>query len=247
MRILVVEDETKLAELIRRTLQRDGFDVEVTRDARDATRWLHTSVCDLMVLDASLPDGDGLTLCRDVRANGHPVPILLLSTRRRVADRVNGLDAGADDYLTKPFVQRELSARARALIRRTGGPGLHRIAVGDLLLDPLTREVRRARRQIELTQKEFSLLEYLMRRANRPVSRSMIAEHVWGVLWDRRTNVIDVFVSHLRRKLDLPTEPSLLHAVRGVGYIIRPPGGSGFAQFPSPDRAPILPAGDPDS
>ena len=220
MHILIIENEPTAARLLKRELQKQGFDVEVTSSIDS----LRTIVCDMLILDA--PDRDGWRMCRSVRATGVRVPILMLSSRRRVADRVRGLDAGADGYLTKPFAQRELSAHVRALLRRNGGPGVHPVIVGDLRLDPVARLVSRGRRRVELTSKEFALLEYLMRHAGRPVTRAMIAEHVWGVHWDRLTNTIDVFISHLRRKVDLPADRRLLHAIRGVGYAIGTPAGS---------------------
>jgi DNA-binding response OmpR family regulator len=223
VRILTVEDEPNTARSITSALDQDGFSVDVTSNTAQVTERLRFGVYDLLILDVSLHDRDGLTLCREVRAGGIQVPILMLSSRRRVADRVEGLNAGADDYVTKPFAASELRARIRALGRRNGWASVLRLTVGDLLLDPLTRHVTRGGRQIELTQKEFALLEYLMRHAGQPVARADVAEKVWGVRWDRRTNVIDVFISHLRRKVDSPREPPLVHAVRGIGYLIRPP------------------------
>ncbi|HYN10910.1 MAG TPA: response regulator transcription factor [Vicinamibacterales bacterium] len=217
MRILLVRDEPAAARRVKRVLQTQGFDVEVTSDAATMEA-LRAGVYDLLILDA--PDRASLMICRNVRTAGITVPILVLSSRRRVADRVKGLDAGADDYLTKPLATSELTAHVRALLRRNGGPAIHPIVVGDLRLDPVTRQVSRGRRRIDLTSKEFALLEYLMRHAGQPLSRSMIAEHVWGVRWDRLTNVIDVFISHLRKKVDLPGDRRLLQAVRGVGYVI---------------------------
>jgi DNA-binding response OmpR family regulator len=151
------------------------------------------------------------------------MPILMLSARNLVDDRVRGLNMGADDYLTKPFEFAELSARVSALLRRHGEPTLVPLAVADLALDPVTRVVKRGDRRVELTAKEFELLEYLMRHAGQTLTRQMIAQHVWGFEWDRLTNVIDVFVSHLRKKIELPGEPRLMHAVRGAGYAIREP------------------------
>lgn len=228
MRILIVENEPTVVRRIKRGLQKQGFAVEVTSGAAGTIDCLRTSVYDLLILDA--PDRDGVQMCRHVRATGTRVPILMLSSRRRVADRVKGLDAGADHYLTKPLARSELSAHVRALLRRNGAPSVHPIVVGDLRLDPMTRQVNRGRRRIELTSKEFALLEYLMRHAGHPLTRSMIAEHVWGVRWDRLTNVIDVFISHLRKKVDGTGDRRLLHAVRGVGYVLA---SAGRAALPS--------------
>ncbi len=221
MRILIIENEPTVARRIQRGLQKQGFDVEVTPNDSGAIDCVRTSVYDVVILDA--PDHDGATMCRSVRATGTRAPILMLSSRGRVADRVRGLDAGADIYLTKPLGRRELSAQVRALLRRNGDPSMHPLVVGDLRLDPVARLASRGRRRIELTSKEFALLAFLMRHAGRAVTRSMIAEHVWGVQWDRLTNTIDVFISRLRRKVDSPADRRLLRAVRGVGYVIDAP------------------------
>lgn len=220
MRILTIEDDAGTARRIERRLRRDGFDVDVAPDALSALARLRTNVYDSLILDGTLPDEDGFSVCRRVRAMGVTAPILMVSTRRRIADRVRGLDSGADDYLTKPFAGSELSARVRALVRRIGSARACRLIVSDLTLDPVTRRVNRGRRAIELTPKEFALLEFLMRRAGRPLTRRLIAEHVWGVRWDRRTNLIDVVISNLRKKIESHTERPLLSPVRGVGYLI---------------------------
>ena len=220
MHILTVEDDPKVAGHIERRLEKDGFAVEIVETAERAIEALRAQTYDLVILDVTLPDLDGFALCRCIRAKGLRVPILMISARGAVAHRVRGLDDGADDYLTKPFAVRELGARVRALLRRVGSVSLHNRVVGDLQLNPISRQVRRGRRRVELTPKEFALLEYLMRHADRPVPRSMIAHHVWGGARHRPTNVIDVFVGHLRRKLELPNERRLLHPVRGVGYLI---------------------------
>lgn len=231
MRILTIEDDAAVVRLIERRLRRDGFDVDLASNAARAVERLRTNVYDSVILDVTLPDVDGFLVCRHLRAIGIKAPILMISTRRRIADRVRGLDSGADDYLMKPFAGSELSARVRALIRRTGAFRAHPLIVSDLTLDPVTRRVSRGKRDIDLTPKEFALLEFLMRRAGRPLARRLIAEHVWGVDWDRRTNVIDVVISNLRKKIESRFERRLLSPVRGVGYLIagsaaelRPPG-----------------------
>ena len=170
-----------------------------------------------------LPGLDGFAVCRQIRALGSQVPILMLSARGMVEDRVKGLNTGADDYLTKPFAFAELSARVRALLRRHQPTALLPLQVADLTLDLVTRLVKRGERRVDLTPREFALLEYLMRNVDQVLTRTMIAEHVWDFSWDRLTNVIDVFISHLRKKIELPNEPRLIHAVRGTGYVIRAP------------------------
>ncbi len=223
VRILVVEDEPKVANFIRQGLTDEQFAVDIVPDGTRALDLVRTTAYDLLVLDVMLPDVEGFEVCRQVRALGQKMPILMLSARSLVEDRVRGLDTGADDYLTKPFEYAELSARIRALLRRHQEPALSPLVVADLSLDPVTRVVKRGERRVELTQKEFALLEYLMRNAGHVVTRPMIAEQVWDFTWDRLTNVIDVFINHLRKKIELPGEPRLVHAVRGAGYVIRNP------------------------
>lgn len=221
MRILVVEDEPKVARFIQDGLTDQQFAVDVATDGASALRQVENSAYDLLILDIMLPDVDGFDVCRRVRALGVTTPILMLSARGLVDDRVRGLDTGADDYLTKPFDGAELHARVRALLRRHREPTLVPLSVSDLTVDPVTRVVMRGDRRIDLTSKEFDLLDYLMRHGGQTVTRQMIAEHVWGITWNRLTNVIDVFVNHLRKKVELPGESRLIHAVRGVGYVIR--------------------------
>lgn len=223
MRILVVEDEPKVATVVVEALRDAAFSVDTVPSGRDALNRLAEAKYDLLVLDLMLPDQDGLEVCRQIRSLGMSLPILILSARHRVDDRVRGLDAGADDYLTKPFAGIELQARVRALLRRPSDATSTPLTVSDLELNVVTRHVKRGGRRIDLTPKEFALLEFLMRNAGHTVTRSMITEHVWGLTWDPLTNVIEVFVNHLRRKVEIGDEPRLLHSVRGVGYVIRSP------------------------
>ena len=224
MRILLVEDEPRLAAFIQGALAGEGYAVDVACTGEQGVACVNLTTYDLVVLDIMLPGIDGFAVCREVRQRSIALPVLMLSARGVVEDRVRGLDAGADDYLTKPFVFAELSARVRALLRRHRTiPGLT-LVVGNLVLDPLARIVKRGERRIDLTSREFALLEFLMRHADQAVSRAMIAERVWDFTWDRLTNVIDVYVNHLRRKSEGPGESRLIHAVRGVGYVIRDPG-----------------------
>ena len=223
MRLLVVEDEPKLAQYIHRGLSEESFTVDIARDGEEALERAARTTYDLVIRDLMLPRMDGFAVCRALRASGSDIPILILSARRIVGDRVKGLELGADDYLTKPFAFSELSARVRSLLRRRQPAALLALSVGTLTLDPITRLVKRGDRRIDLTQKEFALLDYLMRHAGHVVTRTMIAEHVWGFNWDRLTNVIDVYINHVRRKIERADEPRLIHAVRGAGYVIREP------------------------
>lgn len=221
MRLLLVEDEPKLAGMIEKGLADEAFVVETVPDGEQALVRARRTAFDLIILDLMLPGIGGLDVCRELRALGTPTPILMLSARRLVEDRVKGLEFGADDYLTKPFAFSELVARIRALIRRRKPGALLNLTIGDLTLDPIARVVKRGERRVDLSQREFALLDYLMRHAGQAVTRAMIAEQVWDFNSDRFTNVIDVYINHLRNKLERATEPRLIHAVRGVGYVIR--------------------------
>jgi len=225
MRVLVVEDERKVAGFIRQGLEEEGHAVEVAGDGVGALDLvLGAPPYDLIVLDVMLPRLDGFSVLRKLRDERVPTPVLLLTARDSVPERVAGLDLGADDYLTKPFAFDEFLARVRALLRRAQAPAPPVLRVADLTLDPATRQVRRGRKTVALTTREYALLEYFMRNAGRVLTRPMLAEHVWGLDFDAESNIIDVYVGYLRRKLDADGHPPLLHTVRGAGYVLRPKG-----------------------
>ncbi len=219
-RVLVVEDDTDIADVLRRSLRNEGYEVRTSADGVDALDVAAGFVPDLVVLDLGLPRLDGVEVCKQLRADGD-VPILMLTARAETEDRVAGLDSGADDYLVKPFERQELLARIRALLRRRPPRGAASLDVADLLLNPDTREVRRKDREIELTNREFELLEYLMRNQRLVVSRERLLDEVWGYDPMAATNTIDVFISNLRRKLEAGGEPRLLHTKRGAGYVLK--------------------------
>ncbi len=223
MRLLVVEDERRMARYLCQALCQETFAVDLAHDGVTALEMADTYEYDAIVLDLMLPRLDGLTVCRRLRGSGRQTPILVLSARDMVEDRVRGLDAGADDYLVKPFALEELTARLRALARRRQRCEGTLLAVGDLELDPATRAVRRAGCTVVLTPKEYALLEYLMRRQGLVLTRAMIAEHVWDYSFEQASNVVDVHVKHLRDKVDALGRPSFIQAVRGVGYVFRDP------------------------
>jgi two-component system copper resistance phosphate regulon response regulator CusR len=225
MRILVVEDDRKVASFISQGLTEEGHTVEVAKDGPTALELLvHGPPHDLVVLDVMLPGLDGFAVLRSARAQKVRAPVLMLTARDSVADKVAGLDLGADDYLTKPFSFDEFLARVRALLRRAEARREPILRVADLTLDPATRDVSRGVRRITLTAREHALLEYFMRNAGRVLTRPMLAEHVWGLDFDPESNIVDVYVGYLRRKVDGPGEPRLLHTVRGAGYALRPRG-----------------------
>ena len=221
MHILLVEDESKVARFIKRGLEAAQYSVDVERDGEAGLQKLAEGDYDLVILDVMLPKLDGFGVMRAIRQQKMKIPILLLTARVTVADKVMGLDLGADDYLTKPFAFEELLARVRALLRRGSVAGPAVLAVADLKLDPVSREVTRGGKRIDLTPKEFALLEFLLRRREHILSRAVIAQHVWGVDYDTFTNVIDVYVNYLRKKIDGDSEVKLIHTVRGVGYVLK--------------------------
>jgi len=221
MRILVVEDDKKIASFVVNGLKQSGYAVDHSSDGEDGLFRAQTIPYDAAVVDLMLPKLDGLGLIQQARAHGVRTPVLILSAKASVDDRVKGLQAGGDDYLTKPFAFSELLARIQALIRRaTQTPEPTRLVVGDLTLDLLTREVKRGADKIELQPREFALLEYLMRHANRPVTKTRILEHIFDYSFDPQTNVVDVLVHRLRSKVD--KDRAMLHTIRGVGYVLRP-------------------------
>ncbi len=219
-RVLVVEDDEEIADVLRRSLRNEGYEVRTSADGVEALEVAAGFVPDLVVLDLGLPRLDGIEVCRRLRADSD-VPILMLTARAETDDRVGGLDSGADDYLVKPFERRELLARIRALLRRRPPRGSASLSVGDLSLNPDTREVRRGDREVELTNREFELLEYLMRNERLVISRERLLDEVWGYDPMAATNTIDVFISNLRRKLEAGGEPRLLHTKRGAGYVLK--------------------------
>ena len=222
MRVLVVEDDPTIADFVAKGLREAGFAVDVAGDGDAGLQVALEGGYDVAIVDVMLPKRDGLSLIDAVRKRGVETPVLILSARRSVDDRVKGLQAGGDDYLTKPFAFAELLARVQALMRRaTRSPEATSLAVADLTLDLLTRRVTRAGTPVELRPREFALLEYLMRNAGKVVSKTMILSHVWDYNFDPQTNIVDVLVSRLREKIDKPFEKKLLHTVRGVGYGIR--------------------------
>jgi len=221
VRVLVVEDEVKMAALVRRGLEREGYAVDVARDGDEALWAAREQEYDAIVLDAMIPEPDGFAVCHTLRAESRWAPVLMLTARDSVEDRVRGLDAGADDYLTKPFAFEELFARLRALTRRGPVERPTVIEVGDLRLDPGTHAVHRGTRRIDLSAKEFGLLEFLMRHPDEVLSRSRILEHVWDFAYEGGSNVVDVYVRYLREKVDRPFGRADIQTVRGVGYRLR--------------------------
>jgi heavy metal response regulator len=221
MRILVIEDEQKVANFIKRGLKEEGYSVDVAYDGEEGYFLAKDNEYDVIILDIMLPKMDGITLCKKLRAEKIFTPILMLTAKDSVKDKVVGLDSGANDYLTKPFSFEELLARIRVLLRKDQTATPTKLKVDDLVLDLLTHKVSRAGREIPLTNKEYALLEYLMRNAGSIVTRTMISEHVWDINFDTFTNVIDVYVNYLRNKIDKGYKKKLIHTIRGRGYMIK--------------------------
>jgi two-component system, OmpR family, response regulator len=222
MRALIIEDDRTIADFLARGLREAGFVVDHAPDGEEGLEAAVTETYDVAIVDLMLPKRDGLSVIDELRRRGRSTPVLILSARRSVDDRVRGLQAGGDDYLTKPFAFAELLARVQALVRRaTRAIEPTTLSFGDLTLDLLSRKVARADVTIDLRPREFALLEYLMRNAGRVVSKTMILSHVWEYNFDPQTNIVDVLVSRLRDKIDRPFETKLLHTVRGVGYVLR--------------------------
>jgi len=223
MRVLVVEDSRRLAGIVKRGLLEEGYAVDNAYDGEEAEYMAESTPFDLIVLDVMLPKKDGISVCRDLRAKKVNTPILMLTAKDSVEDKVTGLDSGADDYLVKPFAFSELLARLRALLRREVLPKVQKLQTGELALDPQSREVWRNGDRVDLTAKEYAIIEYFMRRPNAVVTRTMLGESVWDYEFDGLSNIIDVYVRRLRRKIDREGQESLIQTVRGSGYRLRVP------------------------
>jgi len=222
MRILIVEDETKMARAIKRGLENEGYSAEAVATGDDAVFWAKEQAFDAIVLDVMLPGMDGYAVCRTLRDASVWTPVLMLTARGAVEDRIAGLDAGADDYLVKPFAFGELLARLRALLRRGPAERTPEIVVGDIVIDPAAHSVTRSGVSIDLSPREFALLEFLAMRSGEVVRRSEILDHVWDYGYDGMSNVVDVYVGYLRKKIEKPFKSKVIRAVRGVGYILEP-------------------------
>ncbi len=221
MRILVIEDEKKVSDFIKKGLEEQAYVVDTAMDGSEGERLAGYNEYDVIILDVLLPKQDGWTTCRNIRQNGVKTPVLMLTSLGETEDKVKGLDLGADDYLTKPFAFDEFLARIRALIRRSGSGETTHFTLADLELDLLERKVMRAGKEIQLTQKEFALLEYMLRYKKKVMTRTQISEHVWGIDFDTGSNVVDSYIKMLRKKIDKDFSPQLIHTVVGVGYVMR--------------------------
>jgi DNA-binding response OmpR family regulator len=223
VRILLVEDETKVASFIQKGLEEEQYQVDVAHDGEEGLRRALASEHDLIILDILLPKRDGMSILREVRERRIDTPVLILTAKDSVEDRVAGLNSGCDDYLPKPFAFAELLARSRALLRRKSSDRGVTLVAGDLVLDPVSHRVTRAGKNVDLTSREYALLQYFMQHPNQILTRTMIVEQVWGYDFDNFSNVVDVYVNYLRNKIDRSFEPKLLHTVRGIGYVLKPP------------------------
>ena len=221
MKILIVEDEEKISNFIKKGLKEEGYLVEVSEDGEKARNLIFSNNYDLVILDLMLPNIDGITLCGQIRKRGINIPILILSAKDNVKDKVQGLNSGADDYLTKPFSFEELLARVRALLRGKANKEITKLKLEDLEMDLLSHTVKRGGKEIILSTKEYMLLEYLMRNAENVVTRTMILENVWGLGFDTFTNIVDVYINYLRNKIDKDFDKKLLHTMRGRGYMLK--------------------------
>ncbi len=221
MKILVVEDEKKVAAFIKKGLEEDSYRVELAADGEKGKEVALQHSFDLIILDILMPKKDGLTLLKELRAQRISTPVLMITAKGSVDDKVKGLDSGADDYLVKPFAIAELLARVRSLLRRGGSEKLTALSAGDLMLDLVSHKAARGKKMIELTAKEYTLLEYFMRNTNKVLSRTIISEHIWNYNFDTGTNIIDVYINHLRNKIDGGFEKKLIHTIRGVGYMMK--------------------------
>ncbi len=221
MRVLLVEDEKKVASFIKKGLEEHGYAVDLASDGKTGLAMALDQIHDLLILDINLPEIDGLTVLSQIRGKKAVTPVLLLTVRATIEDKVIGLDTGADDYLSKPFSFEELLARVRALLRRHSESKSPVLSLADLSLDPASRQVFRGGNRIELTSKEFAILEYFLRNVGRVLTRSMIINHAWDYDYEAETNVVDVYIAYLRKKIDAPYHPKLLHTIRGTGYVMR--------------------------
>ena len=221
MRILVVEDEPDLKEITAKRLKAEGYGVDTCDNGKDAQYYIEHTPYDLILLDVMLPGADGITVLKNIRKKGMKTPVLLLTARDSIEDRVTGLDNGADDYLTKPFAFDELLARIRVILRRRSNEASNRLVLGDLIMDLATHQVTRAGTEISLSANEYAILEYMMHNKGMVLSRSRIEEHVWNYDFEGGSNVVDVYMRYLRKKIDAPFEKKLIHTVRGSGYVIK--------------------------
>ena len=221
MRILVVEDEPDLKEITAKRLKAEGYGVDTCDNGKDAQYYIEHTPYDLILLDVMLPGADGITVLKNIRKKGIKTPVLLLTARDSIEDRVTGLDNGADDYLTKPFAFDELLARIRVILRRRSNEASNRLVLGDLIMDLATHQVTRAGTEISLSAKEYAILEYMMHNKGMVLSRSRIEEHVWNYDFEGGSNVVDVYMRYLRKKIDAPFEKKMIHTVRGSGYVIK--------------------------